>query len=111
MSLQIFRRAAEVIKTFGADAVLIKGGHKPSAGREAVDVLLNNLGEFHEFREEFVDVGEIHGSGCTLSAAIASCLSLGMTLEEAVSEAKRYVTQSIRALEKTLGIGHGARPI
>ena len=82
-------------------AVLIKGGHKPSAGREAVDVLLNNLGEFHEFREEFVDVGEIHGSGCTLSAAIASCLSLGMTVEEAVREAKRYVTQSIRALEKS----------
>jgi hydroxymethylpyrimidine kinase/phosphomethylpyrimidine kinase len=49
------RRAAEVIKALGAEAVLIKGGHKPSASREAVDVLLNNLGEFHEFREEFVE--------------------------------------------------------
>ena len=105
------RRAAEAIKTLGAEAVLIKGGHKPSAGREAVDVLLNNLGEFHEFREEFVDVGEVHGSGCTLSAAIASCLSLGMTVEEAVREAKRYVSQSIRALQKSSRIGHGARPI
>ena len=105
------RRAAEVIKALGAEAVLIKGGHKPSASREAVDVLLNNLGEFHEFREEFVEVGEVHGSGCTLSAAIASCLALGMTVEDAVSEAKRYVSKLIRGLNERSRIGHGAKPI
>jgi len=104
------RRAAEVIKALGAEAVLIKGGHKPSASREAVDVLLNNLGEFHEFREEFVEVGEVHGSGCTLSAAIASCLALGMTVEDAVSEAKRYVSKLIRGLNERSRIGHGAKP-
>jgi hydroxymethylpyrimidine/phosphomethylpyrimidine kinase len=105
------RRAAEAIKAMGAEAVLVKGGHRPSANKEAVDVLLNRLGEFHEFREEFVDIGEVHGSGCTLSAAIASCLSLGMTLEEAVSEAKRYITMSIRALQQTARFGHGAKPM
>jgi len=105
------RSAAEAIKALGAEAVLIKGGHTSTAGREAVDVLLNNIGDFYEFRDEFLDVGEVHGSGCTLSAAIASCLALGMKLEEAVREAKSYVSKSIRALQKTSRIGHGAKPI
>ena len=105
------RRAAEAIKKLGAENVLIKGGHKRSSTNEAIDVLLNQSGEFYEFREEYFEVGEIHGSGCTLSAAIASYLSLGRTVEEAVAEAKRYISESIRKLEEMERIGHGARPI
>ena len=106
------RRAAEAIKELGAAAVLVKGGHRlDDSGNEAVDVLLNQFGQFTEFREEFVEVGELHGSGCTLSAAIASCLGLGMTLEEAVEEAKRYVTDLIRTLKQLPPAGHGARPL
>jgi len=106
------RRAAEAIKALGASAVLVKGGHRRTdRNNEAVDVLLNQAGEFTEFREEFIDVGEVHGSGCTLSAAIASCLALGMSLEEAVKEAKRYVTERIRALTDAPRIGHGAQPL
>jgi hydroxymethylpyrimidine/phosphomethylpyrimidine kinase len=106
------RRAAEAIKELGAAAVLVTGGHRLDDSRnEAIDVLLNQFGQVTEFREEFVHVGEVHGSGCTLSAAIASCLGLGMTLEEAVKEAKRYVTNLIRTLKQLPPVGQEARPL
>src|ERR1700730_5785036 len=72
------RRAAEEIRALGARAVIIKGGHlgdrrqDPGKLREAIDVLLDEAGKLTIFREPFVDVGEVHGSGCTLSAAIAA---------------------------------------
>jgi hydroxymethylpyrimidine kinase/phosphomethylpyrimidine kinase len=105
------RAAAEVIKQLGSAAVLVKGGHRLSGSEDAIDVLLNEDGQFIEFRDEYVDVGEVHGSGCTLSAAIASCLALGISVEESVREAKRYVTDRIRALKQSPRIGHGARPL
>jgi hydroxymethylpyrimidine kinase/phosphomethylpyrimidine kinase len=105
------RRAAEVIQSIGARAVLVKGGHRQVKAGEAVDVLLSEDGSFTEFRSEFIDAGEVHGSGCTLSAAIAAFLAQGMTLEEAVGAAKKYVTDAIRALQSAPRIGHGARPI
>ena len=100
------RRAAERIQSFGARAVLVKGGHRQMTAGEAVDVLLSE--SLTEFRSEYLDVGEVHGSGCTLSAAIAAGLGKGMTLEEAVGAAKEYVTNAIRSAPR---IGHGARPI
>lgn len=104
------RRAAEIIQSMGARAVLVKGGHR---GQEAgaVDILLDDDGSFTEFRSESVDVGEVHGSGCTLSAAIAAGLGKGMTLQEAIGAAKDYVTHALRALLTIPRIGHGARPI
>ncbi len=104
------RRAAETILSFGARAVLVKGGHR-AIEHQAIDLLLDQSGKVVEFREEFIDVGEIHGSGCTLSAAIAACLAKGMALEDAVRAAKNYVTEAIRALRSAPRIGHGARPI
>ena len=101
------RRAAEAIQSLGARAVLVKGGHSG----QALDILLSENGGFTEFRSEYIDVGEIHGSGCTLSAAIAASLGKGMSLEDAVRAAKNYVTDAIRALQSTPRIGHGARPI
>jgi len=102
------RRAAEAIRSMGARAVLVKGGHR-AIGNQAVDILLED--EFVEFREQYIEVGEIHGSGCTLSAAIAAGLGNGMTLEDAVRSAKTYITQQIRALRSAPRIGHGARPL
>lgn len=104
------RRAAEVILSFGPRAVLVKGGHR-AIDHQAVDLLLDQDGNFVEFREGYVDVGEIHGSGCTLSAAIAAYLAKGMSLEDAVRAAKHYITERIRALRSAPRIGHGARPI
>jgi hydroxymethylpyrimidine/phosphomethylpyrimidine kinase len=104
------RRAAESIRSMGAKAVLVKGGHR-SIKQQAIDLLLDENGNFVEFREDYIDVGEIHGSGCTLSAAIAASLGKGMTLEDAVRAAKTYITEQIRALRSAPRIGHGARPL
>ena len=104
------RRAAEAIKTMGARAVLVKGGHR-AINDQAMDLLLDETGRFVELREEYLRVGEIHGSGCTLSAAIAASLGNGMELEDAVAAAKNYITERIRALRTAPRIGHGALPI
>ena len=101
------RRAAQAIQLLGARAVLVKGGHR-SVGGQALDVLLGEDGIFTEFQTEYLDVGEVHGSGCTLSAAIAAGLGKGLTLEEAVGAAKKYVTDAIRSAPR---IGHGAKPL
>lgn len=87
--------------------MLVKGGHRATGG-EALDILLSKNGRFTEFRSEYLDVGDVHGSGCTLSAAIAAGLGRGMTLENAVGAAKKYVTEAIKTAPR---IGHGARPL
>jgi hydroxymethylpyrimidine kinase/phosphomethylpyrimidine kinase len=92
------RHAAEAIKLLGAPAVLVKGGHRSELQVDALDILIDNAGCFTEFREEYVDVGEVHGTGCTLSAAIAACLAKGLTLADAVGAAKKYLTDQIRTL-------------
>ncbi len=101
------RRAAEVIQSFGARAVLVKGGHRATAG-QALDVLLNEEGRFTEFRSDYLNVGDVHGSGCTLSAAIAAGLAKGLTLEDTIGDAKNYVTEAITTAPR---IGRGARPL
>jgi hydroxymethylpyrimidine kinase/phosphomethylpyrimidine kinase len=111
-SIDDMRRAAKEIQGLGARAVLVKGGHirrqEQPAGAQAIDVLLDARGEFTEFRAEYLDAGDVHGSGCTLSAAIAARLGKGMQLVDAVGEAKRYVTERIRLAQP---LGHGALPM
>jgi hydroxymethylpyrimidine kinase/phosphomethylpyrimidine kinase len=92
------RRAAEAIKALGAPAVLVKGGHRLESQADALDILIDDTGAFTEFRAEYVEAGEVHGSGCTLSAAIAASLGKGMSLEDAVGAAKIYLTNQIRNL-------------
>jgi hydroxymethylpyrimidine kinase/phosphomethylpyrimidine kinase len=95
------RRAAEAIKDLGVPAVLVKGGHRSELLTEAVDILIDDVGTISEFREEYIEVGEIHGSGCTLSAAIAASLAKEMILREAVGAAKKYLTDQIRRLTRS----------
>src|SRR5678815_1197065 len=85
------RRAAEVIQSIGARSVLVKGGHR-SVGGQALDILLDENGIFTEFQTDYIEIGEVHGSGCTLSAAIAAHLAKDLSLEQAVAAAKKYVT-------------------
>jgi hydroxymethylpyrimidine kinase/phosphomethylpyrimidine kinase len=92
------RRAAEAIKSLGAPAVLVKGGHRLEPQADAVDILIDAEGVFTEFRSEYIEVGEVHGSGCTLSAAIAANLANGLSLADAISAAKKYLTDQIRDL-------------
>ena len=101
------KRAAEAIQLLGAPAVLIKGGHR-RVDTQALDILLTENGILTEFRSDYLDVGEVHGSGCTLSAALAANLAKGLNLEVAVSAAKKYVTDAIRQARR---IGHGAMPL
>jgi hydroxymethylpyrimidine kinase/phosphomethylpyrimidine kinase len=104
------RRAAEAIQSIGARAVLVKGGHR-SVGGQALDILLDENGIFTEFQTDYIEIGDVHGSGCTLSAAIAAHLAKDLTLEQSVAAAKKYVTDAIRALQHAPRIGHGAKPI
>ncbi len=106
--------AAKVIRNAGARAVLIKGGHvlesrdaRQESSKEAIDVL-DDEGRVTIFREDLIDVGEVHGSGCTLSAGIAACLARQYDLEESVRRAKKYVTDLIR---NSPPLGHGAKPL
>ena len=97
-------RAAEAIGGTLPGAVLIKGGHRA----DDADDLLWLRGEAHWFRARRVDNPNNHGSGCTLSSAIASFLALGCGLSQAVEKAKAYITA---CMEAGLDLGSGSGPL
>lgn len=88
-------------------SVLIKGGHL--AGGEMCDVLqLVNEPTPYLFSTQQIESKNTHGTGCTLSAAIATYLAFGYTIPHAVAQAKEYVTKGIAAgKEVAIGRGHG----
>lgn len=88
----------------GARAVLVKGGHLEE--RPATDVLVTSGGE-RVFPGEYIEARHTHGTGCTYSAAIATQLAHGRSLEDAIARAKAYVTEAIRA---GLPVGQGIGP-
>jgi hydroxymethylpyrimidine/phosphomethylpyrimidine kinase len=99
------RVQAERLLALGAKAVLLKGGH--GKGAESVDLLLDAAGEVR-FAAERIDSRNTHGTGCTLSSAIAAGLAKGCSLAAAVGAAKTYVTAAIAAADRlTIGAGHG----
>jgi len=98
---------AEEIMALGAQAVLLKGGHGTDA--ESADLLLTDAG-MHWFTAPRHATENTHGTGCTLSSAIAAGLAKGMTLQDAVAAGKVYVTEAIKAAD-TLKIGHGHGPV
>ncbi|WP_298047472.1 bifunctional hydroxymethylpyrimidine kinase/phosphomethylpyrimidine kinase [uncultured Bifidobacterium sp.] len=86
-------------------AVLVKGGH---GTQDASDVLVEPSGEATWFRSRRIDNPNTHGTGCTLSSAIASHLALGEDLPTAVDSAKHYLTGALKA---QLDLGHGSGPM
>jgi len=94
------RRAAEVIKKLGAPAVLVKGGHRLESQADALDILIDDAGVFTTLREPYIEVGEVHGTGCTLSAAIAANLAHNFSLIDAIAAAKQYLTEAIHRLHR-----------
>ena len=86
------RAGKELEKRFGT-AILLKGGHL--AGDRAVDLLFAN-GKILEFSAPFVRGVATHGTGCTYSAAITAGLAKGLSFEEAITQAKKFVTEAIR---------------
>jgi hydroxymethylpyrimidine/phosphomethylpyrimidine kinase len=98
------RLAGARILELGASAVLLKGGHLED---EAVDLLMDGREE-RIWRRPRMNTPHTHGTGCTLSAAIAAGLARGDDLGSAVDRAVRYVSRAIAAAP---GLGHGHGPI
>jgi hydroxymethylpyrimidine/phosphomethylpyrimidine kinase len=101
------RAQAQRLLAFGASAVLIKGGH--GSGPESVDLLVDKNGDVR-LTAPRVATRNIHGTGCTLSSAIAAELAQGRALPDAAQTAKTYVTAAIAAADK-LAVGKGHRPV
>jgi hydroxymethylpyrimidine/phosphomethylpyrimidine kinase len=99
------REQAERLLALGARAVLIKGGH--GKGAESVDFLVEPA-SVARLAADRIPTANTHGTGCTLSSAVAAGLAKGLPLAEAVREAKAYVTDAIAASDKlSIGQGHG----
>ena len=88
-----------------AKAALVKGGH---GNNDANDVLARNDGTTVWFNQERIDTSNTHGTGCTLSSAIACGLAQGLSVEDAVGHAKSYITG---ALSAGLDLGKGSGPM
>jgi hydroxymethylpyrimidine/phosphomethylpyrimidine kinase len=97
----------EKLLALGARAVLVKGGH--GSGAESVDLLVTP-DSVARLAAERIATRNTHGTGCTLSSAIAAGLAKGIDLAEAVREAKAYLTAAIAAADR-LSIGHGHGPV
>jgi hydroxymethylpyrimidine/phosphomethylpyrimidine kinase len=98
-------RAGATLLRFGAAAALIKGGHL--SGETLTDVLVTAAGVRH-FTHRRIDTKSVHGTGCTLSAAITAGLALGHSLESAVADAMDFVQRAIAAAP---GLGSGYGPL
>jgi hydroxymethylpyrimidine/phosphomethylpyrimidine kinase len=91
-SLEHMQKAAERIREMGAGAVLVKGGH--GSGEEVTDLYHDGL--VRVFRHERIATSDTHGTGCTLSAAIAAELAAGYPLEKAVERGLTYLQAALR---------------
>lgn len=98
--------AARDLLAMGAPAVLLKGGHLP--GIEVADLLVTGPGPALRLASPRITSRNTHGTGCTLSSAIAAHLALGEPLERAVALARSYILQAIeQGADVYTGAGHG----
>lgn len=100
-------RVAARLQGLGRGDVLLKGGHLE--GDDSPDLLVHG-GELHWLEGRRVPTRHTHGTGCTLSSAIAALLARRMPLPEAVARAKRYLAAAISAADD-LGVGRGHGPV
>jgi hydroxymethylpyrimidine/phosphomethylpyrimidine kinase len=100
------QRAALAIAAMGPRAVLVKGGHIHGDSTTAVDYLYDGM--FTVYRHERIDTRNTHGTGCTLSAAIAASLANGSTLRDSVQTATDFVHDAIATAP---GLGQGSGPL
>ena len=100
---------ARVLHGLGARAVLVKGGHL--TGEDAPDVLFDGA-KLETFNGPRIDTRNTHGTGCTLSSAIAAHLARGFKLTTAIAVAKDYLTDCLAAShELSVGSGEGHGPV
>ncbi|MGJ0909127.1 bifunctional hydroxymethylpyrimidine kinase/phosphomethylpyrimidine kinase [Clostridium botulinum] len=98
------KKAATIIQSMGAENVLLKGGHRCN---DANDILLYK-DKFITIPGNRIETKNTHGTGCTLSSAIASYLAKGFGIEKSVSLSKEYIT---KAIENSFPIGEGVGPV
>jgi hydroxymethylpyrimidine/phosphomethylpyrimidine kinase len=106
-SVEDMRQAARDLRRFGSRSILVKGGHREED--DSSDLLyLCREDRFVTLTAERVSSRNTHGTGCTLSAAIAAGLARGEIIEDAVRRAKEYISRAIRAgAGYSIGRGHG----
>lgn len=97
-------QAAAIIGRYYSGYILVKGGHSP----DNADDLLYYQGETHWLRGRRIDNPNTHGTGCTLSSAIACELAAGRNMLDAVAEGKKYINA---ALQANLNLGQGRGPL
>ena len=107
-SEQAMEAAAQELLGMGAAAVLLKGGHL--AGELVSDLLVTHAGEMHWMRAPRIRSANTHGTGCTLSSAIAAHLALGASLLDAVQAARAFVRAALEAGAK-VRTGAGSGPL
>ena len=107
-SAQDMAQAAAELVARGARAVLLKGGHL--TGDKVIDVLLEASGEPIWMAAPRIATANTHGTGCTLSSAIAAHLALGATLTQAVQQARDFVRQALQA-GASVKTGQGSGPL
>jgi hydroxymethylpyrimidine/phosphomethylpyrimidine kinase len=103
--------ASKILFDFGAKAILLKGGHEE--GEHKCDILFTNSEsgiESRIFTSESITTRNTHGTGCTLSSAITAFMARGYDIVEAITEAKRFITEAIRN-GADIEIGHGIGPV
>ena len=99
--------AAQTLAQYGSRSILIKGGHEEAD--QSIDLLfLASENRFVRLVADRIKTHNNHGTGCTLSSAIASYMAKGKDIEEAVQKAKKFMNQAIAAgANYKLGFGHG----
>jgi len=96
------RQAAKLIHAMGCHAVVVKGGHSEG---DAIDILFDGH-NFFDYPAPRINTKHTHGTGCTFSSAIAANLALGLAVNDAVENAKKYINEAIINAPK-LGKGNG----
>lgn len=100
--------AAEVISQTYQCAVLCKGGHQIENANDVLYYALGGSKEYRWFEGKRIDNPNTHGTGCTLSSAIASNLAKGYSLEKSIERAKEYISGALGAM---LDLGKGSGPV
>lgn len=101
-------QATRDLLEMGAPTVLLKGAHLP--GEDILDIFASADGIWLRMEGPRIDSKNIHGSGCTLSSAIASYLALGLNLQEAVQAGRNYIIKAVAA-GANVTTGHGTGPL
>ncbi|MGL4676807.1 MAG: bifunctional hydroxymethylpyrimidine kinase/phosphomethylpyrimidine kinase [Brevinema sp.] len=99
---------AQALQKMNINAALVKGGHYTNT--QSVDLFIHNQEEIIPLTSPRINTPHIHGTGCTLSAAITACLARGLDIKTSVHKAKHFLTQALNSTT-VLGLGTGCGPV